>query len=840
MTVKILMDLQGAQSESRYRGIGRYSLSLAEAVARFHRGHEIHLALNGAFEDTIEPIRKAFSEFLPQRNIHVWHVPLPICGMDRANVERIHQAELVREAAVAALSPDVLFISSLFEGFGDASVSSIGRLFDVPTVVTLYDLIPLMNPHDYLEKNPAYRDFYQEKLSHLRKADALVAISESAAAEARDVLKFDPRQVFNISGACDDVFRPMPKDSVDLRRIKEKFGIPWDFLLYTGGADERKNLKRLVQAYAGLSASRRSKLRLVMAGRIHEGHVQELREVAVRAGMHTEELIFTGYVSDHDLAALYNVCKLFIFPSWHEGFGLPVLEAMNCGAAVLASDASSIREIATFKSALFDPMDVESIRECLVRHVDDEQKLAELRAYSLSRGASFSWRNVANALLDACEHVHAQRPASTLSRQTVLERAVSALASPGQEVAVSMSLADSLDRSVPEELPQIMVDVTELAAYDHWTGIQRVTRAVLIEWMERPPAGYRVKPVRLARETRRYVYADVFASRFGGAATNEDSPLVCHAGDIFLGLDLVGDVATVGNPCFDYFRMQGVRVAFVIYDILPIRHPEWWPGEGGAHHERWLRAIAEYSDQLICISQAVADDVRDWMGAAALDRRPEITWFHLGAEIDTHRVTETMPQSGLDIVRRIRDSTSFLMVGTLEPRKGHAQALAAFEQLWAQGQDVVLVIVGKRGWMVDELCAVLAGHPEHGKRLFWLDGIGDDYLAKIYAASTCLLAASLGEGFGLPLIEAAQGGKPVLARDIPVFREVAGDHAIYFKGSEPQALAKAVVSWMQARDRGDLPDIHALRWMTWRQSASQLASVLLTDKLAGGTDGNFR
>ncbi|WP_140727024.1 glycosyltransferase family 4 protein [Pseudomonas sp. Hp2] len=835
--MRLVIDLQGAQSESRYRGIGRYSLSLALAVARLHRGHDIHLALNGAFEDTIQPIRKAFSGLLPQKNIHVWHVPLPFRGMDRSHAERIRQAEHVREAAIAALAPDVVFISSLFEGFGDASVSSVGRLVDVPTVVTLYDLIPLMNPQAYLEPNPAYRDFYQEKLSHLRKADALVAISESAAGEARDVLKFDPGKVFNISGACDDVFRPMPKESVVLRRINEKFGIPWEFVLYTGGTDERKNLKRLVQAYAGLSAARRSTLRLVMAGRIDEVHAQELRDVAVRAGMRAEEIIFTGYVSDRDLATLYNRCRLFIFPSWHEGFGLPVLEAMNCGAAVLASDASSIREIATFKPATFDPMDVESIRECLARHIDDEQKLAELRAYSLTRGASFSWDNVANALLDACEQVHAQRPAQHLSCQAALERAVAALAEPAQEATVSMALADALDRSIPSGVPQIMVDVTELAAQDRGTGIQRVTRAVLIEWMKRPPAGYRVKPVRIDRGSGRYVYADVFASRFGGAPAAEDSPLVCHAGDVFLGLDLVGDVATVGKPWCEYFRMQGVRVAFVVYDILPIRHPEWWPGEGGAHHERWLRAAADCADQLICISRAVADDVRAWMDTAALEHRPELAWFHLGADIDTHRVVEPMPESGLKVVQRIRESTSFLMVGTLEPRKGHAQALAAFEQLWARGQDLVLVIVGKRGWMVETLCDDLAAHPELGKRLFWLDGIGDDYLARVYAASTCLLAASLDEGFGLPLIEAAQKGKPVLARDLPVFREVAGEHATYFTGSEPWALAQAVVDWIHARERGALPDIQALRWMTWQESASQLASVLLQRSGVQGEGG---
>jgi glycosyltransferase involved in cell wall biosynthesis len=120
------------------------------------------------------------------------------------------------------------------------------------------------------------------------------------------------------------------------------------------------------------------------------------------------------------------------------------------------------------------------------------------------------------------------------------------------------------------------------------------------------------------------------------------------------------------------------------------------------------------------------------------------------------------------------------MVGTLEPRKGHQQALAACEQLWADGVDANQVIVGKQGWMVEALVERMTHHAELNRRLFWLDGISDEFLEQVYAASACLIAASYGEGFGLPLIEAAQHKLPIVARDIPVFREVAGSHAHYF------------------------------------------------------------
>jgi glycosyltransferase involved in cell wall biosynthesis len=154
------------------------------------------------------------------------------------------------------------------------------------------------------------------------------------------------------------------------------------------------------------------------------------------------------------------------------------------------------------------------------------------------------------------------------------------------------------------------------------------------------------------------------------------------------------------------------------------------------------------------------------------------------------------------------------MVGTVEPRKGYLQAIAAFEHLWNEGVDANIVIVGKEGWKdlpndlrrtIPEIVSRLRHHPELGRRLFWLEGISDEYLEKIYTASTCLIAASEGEGFGLPLIEAAQHKLPIIVRDIPVFREVAGNHAFYFSGKEPTDLAGAVVRWLELYRSGKNP-----------------------------------
>ena len=167
------------------------------------------------------------------------------------------------------------------------------------------------------------------------------------------------------------------------------------------------------------------------------------------------------------------------------------------------------------------------------------------------------------------------------------------------------------------------------------------------------------------------------------------------------------------------------------------------------------------------------------------------------------------------------------MVGTLEPRKGHAQALAAVESLWEDGIHLNLVIIGKEGWRTQRLARQLRRHPERNRRLFWLEKASDALLMQLYAQSTALLAASYAEGFGLPLIEAAHYGLPIIARDIPVFHEVAGEFAFYFPDTDSAALADSLRRWLQLHAEGKAPQSRDMPYLTWAQSTQQLLHVIL-------------
>jgi glycosyltransferase involved in cell wall biosynthesis len=208
--MRLVVDMQGAQTGSRFRGIGRYSLSLTKAIVRNRDNHEVIIALSGLFPETLDSIRAEFSGLLPSENIRVWHAVAPTREIDPTNRRRREVSERIREAFLADLQPDAVLITSLFEGLGDDAIGSIGILNDrIPTAVILYDLIPLLSPDEHFRASAVHQDWYRRKLSWLKRSRMLLAISESSRQEALSTGYFHKNSVINISGACDDSFREL-------------------------------------------------------------------------------------------------------------------------------------------------------------------------------------------------------------------------------------------------------------------------------------------------------------------------------------------------------------------------------------------------------------------------------------------------------------------------------------------------------------------------------------------------------------------------------------------------------------------------------------------------------
>ena len=838
--MRIVIDMQGAQSDSRYRGIGRYTLSFVRALLEEGKDHEFYLVLNGDLPASIERIRDDFNDLIPQSRIRMWYQPQPGGARESHSGWRRRASELIRESLILSLNPDVVHITSFFEGYVDNSTMGLEYLLknEVLVSTSLYDLIPLVNSSEYLDSDPKYGKFYRSQLEQFSKAHLFLGISNISCKQAIEYLQLDPKSVVNVSAAVSSEFSSAETRASDTQAILNRFALKKNFILCVGGGDPRKNLLKLVQAYAALDSRLCECNDLVLIGpNIPEGDIRS--QVSAEC---VKRIHILGHVSDEDLRVLYQTCTIFVYPSLYEGFGLPPLEAMVCGAPVISSDASSLPEVVGLAEALFDASSVEVMVAKISEVLTNKALRTNLIEHGKRQAKLFSWSETGKKSLEAMSklldsYAASHHKSNERTQDEIYQKLLSAISAiprsegrPGDNdlILCAKAIADTFPQK--PSLPRIFVDISELAQRDSKTGIQRVTRSILYELLVNPPAGYQIEPIYGTIEKIGYKLARSFTRQLLNSAdpVGEDDFIDPQAGDIFLGLDLQHHTTRVQAEHLQGMRRAGVLVYFVVYDLLPIQFPHFWPAEHSVDkvHEEWLTVVCQ-GDGALCISKAVADELGKWM-KKTLPPKPnfQISWFHLGANLQGSHPTFGLPENSPSVLSALAERKSFLLVGTIEPRKGYAQVLDAFELLWSNGTDVNLVIVGKIGWVVEGLLDKLENHVELGKRLFWLQGVSDEYLDCIYQSCSCLIAASEGEGFGLPLIEAAQHGLPIIARDLPVFKEVASSGAYYFGGLQDSDLSGAIQQWIGLADQGRAPSSAKVSSLTWSESAQMISSRL--------------
>jgi glycosyltransferase involved in cell wall biosynthesis len=1227
--MKIVLDLQGAQSNSRYRGIGRYTLAMAKAFAQEASHHELWLLLNGRENETSLSLMEQFEEFVPRRRVVINELPVGIAGFQVGNGSSQRIAAAAHAAALDGMQADCIWHSSLFEGWGDDSTAALGSGHtDCKHVATLYDLIPFLHSHRYLQ-NSLYREWYLRRVGLLKRCDLLLAISESSRREAVEHLHIQADSIAVVHGAADPVFYRRPADAMTWDRWKQQWNLHPGFLLYAGGFDSHKNVDTLTAAFADLPVSSRSSHQLVLAGRCSDEDKKRLALIGRQNGLSGTHLVFTGALDDKELTSLYSSCELFISPSLHEGLGLPILEAMACGAAVICSDAASLPEVVGRSDALFDPRSQSAIASKLQQVLSDGGFADSLRAHAKVQTRQFTWpasarkalaaieqfsnrskttefrtrtrprliyvsplpparsgiadysarllrelasHYVIDVVIDSAEvvdpwiqanfpvrsvrwfsqqvdpcarvlyhfgnspfHAHMfglleQHPgvvvlhdswlgaarnwmanhagdsaaflrmlyeshgyaglshdlmhgrSSTLntypinrdvidgalgvivhSRYAIQQAArffgpaaadkfrivpfpqgqrlcrqpaarrllgighddfvvcsfgmlaptklnhrlleawlqsslardvrchlvfvgenhgggygdaltaairtggsgriritgfvsadtyadylavadlavqlrtdsrgetsaaifdvlghgvpaivnangsadelpdtvvlkigdrfsdaelVAALQSLRKDASRRVELAEEASRWIEREhhpstvglhyrdaieqftldspsasrqrlmaeamrtseafaigsvdwhrmrrslaanlprveLPSLYVDVTATASSVLHTGIERVVRGVLLSLLQIDQKHYRIQPVRM--EGGRYLLANRYGLKLLDCLTLElpEDEVVPRAGDLLLGLDWVADILPTQTALLDAWRVRGVRMFFVVYDLLPVRMPARFPEGIAEMHAGWLRCIGSYAEGLIGISKSVTEDLRRWFDEHPPNRRRDLRlgYFYPGNDPDSTRPSLGVPDDASRVLTRLRAAPTFLMVGTVEPRKGHALVLDAFEELWAEGSAACLVVVGRQGWMAADVAARMRLHSHAGSQLIWLEHASDEYLAQLYDVARALVAASEGEGFGLPLVEAAQKGLPVIARDIPVFREVSSAFAEYFDAEQLFTLVDALRSAAASDRPAEQPRADAM--LSWKETADRLLNLLL-------------
>ncbi len=387
--MRLVIDLQSCQTHSRFRGVGRYSLAISQEIIKANHHGENFIILNGNMPESIPPIMDTFSALLPSSNIVKFFGPAGIYRF-RSTWREI-AAKLLREALIANLNPDYVLITSLLEGSSDENVISLNEFSaKIPTAVIHYDVIPLKLPATYLN-TPAIKSHYLSQLDYLHKVSKLLAISDYSKEDVIDTLGIPRDKVESVSSAVDPSFKQNDYDPQFTEGLYKNLGITKKFILYTGGFDERKNINRMLEAFASIPVQLRSEYQLVVVGKMSTTDRYLVTEKVKQMGLQENQVVLTDYIDDDKLIFLYNQCSLFVFPSLYEGFGLPVLEAMSCGAPAIGARNSSIIEIIRWDEAMFDATNIPEMTEKMVLGLTDQDYRKQLINNSTIQAAKFSW-----------------------------------------------------------------------------------------------------------------------------------------------------------------------------------------------------------------------------------------------------------------------------------------------------------------------------------------------------------------------------------------------------------------------------------------------------------------
>lgn len=860
--MRIVLDLQAIQSPpNRSRGIGRAYRSLVREIILQRGDHEILVVISGLLYDYAEEIWEQLSDILPIDNFHVWH------GVAEVSWHQARQSDvwayqrrintILYQAFLAGLNPDVVLFGNFCDGYNDACLLPVpGGAYKIPFVMVCHDLIPLVYPELYDDRSGnGFIDFYRLHLAHLKNADHIFAFSNSVKNDIAQFLDYSAVDVTMTSLG----FTKLSSATLTSSRVQdvcEKYNIRKPFILYVSAQDPRKNHVGVIEAFARLTPEVRDAYEIVFAGSNFAD--QGLLIDALDANdLPRSVLSIAVHPTDEDLQVLYTMAHLGIFPSLYEGFGLGILESMAFGLPVIASNTSAMPEVMGRVDALFDPTDVDDMAAKIAQGLTDDAFRTDLARYGLEHIEKWDWAACGKRAITALEQVHAnagaQHPADGFStRQWAIEQ-LGALPIPDMPApdaeALLANVATAIELTYPTLLPvrhrRTFIDVSEFVHYDYNTGIQRVIKCIVIEMARQ------LKDVELALV---YSHADgigyhharnlqdhLLNGRSRRPFEQESTERVVFAdGDVLLHSELTMPQVIRQRFYLQMLRRIGVKTVFLVYDIIPINYSFHAGHHGKEAMLSWLSCLLQ-GDKLISISRATEKDLRacvveydlPFQGAVELD------WFHLGGDFHNYiyqdtgkrgtasQVLETFREAQ---ITGLRGKTNFLMVGTIEPRKSHADMLQAMEMLWAKGADVNLVIVGKMGWLDEKQMAYIRHHPELGRRFFLFNDLSDVQLSEVYGLANCLLYFSKVEGFGLPLIEAAQHGVPIIVRDAPVFREVCGEHAFYFPDDlTPAEVAPYIERWLALYEKGEHPTSSAMPWLTWRNSVRSLIAKVFAE-----------
>jgi glycosyltransferase involved in cell wall biosynthesis len=674
------------------------------------------------------------------------------------------------------------------------------------TVVTLYDLIPLILRDEYLAGSWSFwGTVWTARLGLIRAADQVLTISERTAADATEHLGISPERITVIdSGVSADLaaLAPNRERAEEIAKGISRRLRP-DYLLYVGGDDPRKNLEGLIRAYALLSPELRAHHQLVIVCRLTKARQLQLLAFARGLGVSARDVLLTGFVTEEQLSALYRACGLFVFPSLYEGAGLPVLEAMSCDAPVAASFSSAIPEILGDSQATFNPADPHDIARALAEVLPSERAIEALRERSRRRVGFFTWTRVAEKSLAGYERALA----APAGRRRFPKPPAPA---PGRKLGAAQRRPTAalprggvwIDAQGTQNVVHGERGIARFAA-EHTKALIRVDREALGQVRLDPAL-----PVPPSLEELRGTGLLEDSSR---SPNGSGAPAIHH---VMSPIEL-----TV--PFDDIFprwsRHGSTRTVVTLHDLIPLLFREDYLDHDPELSARYFArlGLVRGADHVLTNSERTAADAVEHLGV------PESKVTVIGCGVSPQLAALVPDRSrALELVHgehpEIREGF-LLYVGGDDSRKNLDGAVRAF---------ALLTPAVRRAHQLVIVCALTPARIEELKGLAGELGVASDELvftgfqpdpalSALYRACGLFVFPSLYEGAGLPVLEAMSCGAPVAASATSSIPEILGDLDATFEPSRPESIAQTVEGVLTSPER-----LEALRERSARQARS--------------------
>jgi len=648
---------------------------------------------------------------------------------------------------------------------------------DLPLVVTIYDLIPLVFREVYLDPKPALKHEYEQKLVFLKEHCAkFLAISNFVADDMKARLQIEENRIVPVLGGLDPIFLEERK-SEDVEAVRRKYELEVPYFIYSGGIDFRKNIATLITAYAQMVREAKTPHALVFAGELD---TETLHKVAkrLRCTDVLSKMRALGFVPDEDLKNLYHGATAMVFPSLYEGFGLPALEAMACGAPVIVSRRGSLPEIVERTGLLVEPESSDEIAKAMITLASDESLCERLAEEGRQRAQKFRWEEVAEKTFRVYQEVAPPvRPLRRKERRlrVLLQNRSNAFSHPGGDTGIMNGLHDGLTA--------LDVEVHASAELEDMSGVDLVH---LVNLTILPASR------RFAQNALRHNIPYVVTALY------EDWPRFLDKSNATLGL-------------FEDYAQSGYDKGLFENRLAELRRI---PPAAKLENE----FVAKAARALLASGEREAARLRKDFPEAA----DGVHVVPFGISVVEHLSSDFKNE----FRQRMGIGSFVLCVGRLETRKNQLMLLKALEE-----DDLTLLFVGG-GFTYqpayEKLCRTFR---RQGSNLFF-GQVSALQLAALYSTARCHVLPSWYELPGLVSVEAAAYGCPVAASTWGGVEDyLPSDGFFACQPDDPVSIRKAV---FQAIESNPIPELaRRARQFTWQKSAEQTLQIyenILTTK----------